>query len=199
MPEIVTYPITEHLPTLRDDMLKAIRKFFPEEVVPTVASHDGDFGPDEIERYRAIAPAIILVVNGGNPTRTGGTIYEKLRLAVFIMTKGKTDRQRFDGALLIYENFLKLLFDTDWNSQECVGDPEEVEMVNFYNSALDEMGLALLAVRWVLKVQISYTSDEDREELPNFKTLYAKYTNFRPTELPGDTEASEQAIELETE
>ncbi len=195
---ITLQPATKHLVTLRADMLAGLRFFFPEETVPTVVSHDGDFGPREIETYSEEAPALVLVVNGGKPLRTGGSVYEKLKLSLFIITKGDTDRERTDRVLLIYEHFLKLLFDTDWNSQECVGDPEDVDSMNLYGEELDEMGIAIWAVKWVMKVQIPYLTDEEREALPDFATLFATYTNFRPTELPGDTEASEQAIELDT-
>lgn len=196
---ITTYPVTDILATLRGDMESATRHFFAEEVVPTVKVHDGDFNVSEIERYRTGAPAVILVLNGGKPHRKGGTLYEQLDCSAFILAKSKVKKERALIALTIYENFLKLLFDTDWGSEVCVGDPTDVDSKNLYSEELDEMGLALWAVRWTLKVEIPYLSDEDRDALPDFKTLFATYTNFRPTELPGDTEASEQQIELETE
>ena len=191
-------PVTTHLITLRADILIAMRAFFPKEVVPTVDRHDGDFGPDEIERYAKTSPALILVSNGGESKRQGGIITEAHVFDVFIMTKGKTQRQRTDGALLLYEHFLKLLHSTDWNTQECVAIPTDIKSKNLYGKELDELGMALWVVRWEQLVQIPYTTDEDFNALNDFATLFATYTTARPTELPGDTEASEQAIELET-
>lgn len=191
-------PATDHLIRLRNDILDAIRFFFPIDVVPTVDRHDGDFGVREIEHYAKTAPAIILVTNGGESVRKGGIINEEASYAIFIMTKGKTQRQRTDGALLIYEHFLKLLHDTDWNTQECVGDPTDIKSVNLYGEELDELGMALWSVQWTQLVQIPYLTDEDVTSLNDFATLFATNTAARPTELPGDIEASEQAIKLET-
>jgi phage gp37-like protein len=187
--------VREHLYTLEQDMLKAIRDHFPKEVVATVDQHEGDFGAREIESYAKKANALILVANGGESIGTGGVIAETQVYDLFIFVKGRTVLQRTRAGRLIYERTLKLLHARDtWVTDETIKGPANVKGKNLYGPKTDEMGVGLWVVRWDQYIQIPYLTDTST--LDDFRMLWADY--FRPGESPPDDEPiSSQAIELE--
>lgn len=189
-----------HVDTFEQDMLKALRVHFPEEVIRTVDRHDGEFGEDEIARYAVRANALILASDGGKSQRLGGPIGANIMYDLWVMVTGDTVRQRTRGSRLIVEHALKLLHGgSSWaTSEEAWKDPEDVQFKNLYGTETDEMGLSLWVIRWNQFLEIPYIVDPDT--LDDFATFYAKYV--RPGEEdPDDPDniVAEDLVSLPTE
>lgn len=177
-------------------MKAAFRERMPKEMVPTIVSHDGPFGADEVERYARKAPALILNSDGGNSERRGNLIYARYTYDLFIVVTGKTYAARTIRSRLIVQECLKTLHSSSaWQTEEDHAAPENVKSKNLYGKKTDEMGLSLWVVRWDQLLLIPYANNDS--DLGDFATLWVDY--FRPGESPPDDDPIlQQQIELET-
>ena len=187
--------LTNHVATFQDDLVAGIRTFFPTDVVTTVDDHAGDFDLKEIQHYAKRSPAIIITIDSSKSNRLGGTIADVLTMHAFIVTRKTTGRSRTLSALIIQEHLLKFLHQGEFGTDERYATPTEVQAKNLFSRDLDEIGITLWLVRWDQRLDIPYT--ETADTLDDFATFFVTNTAARPTELPGDTEASEQAIKPE--
>lgn len=175
----------------RDGMRDTVAAHFGETA--KVFVHRGQFGEAEIKRYGAKSPAIVLTINGGASEKRGGTIYEKLQCAAFIVT-ARNDRDD-DSArvLMLYQRFLSLLHTSFWGVDSLIDIQKAMEVAsrNLYGTALDAMAVSLWGVRWVQMVSIPGTTDYG--SLDDFARNLITYSS-----MAAPSAVSEQTIELET-
>lgn len=188
---------TRHLATLRDDIKAHVRASFPVDVVRTVDFHDGDFGVSEVDRYSKVAPAVILVANGGKSETLGGgaAVYENHEFHAFLLAKRHDGDARTTLALVMYEHMLKLLHGKRWPTSEVVRRPTDVDGRNVYSAEIDKRALALWAVMWKQRIEIPINDSDG--PLDEFRRFWAEYSSLEPTDDPADIAATRQMVELE--
>jgi len=152
--------------------------------VVRVSLHSGTFGLDEIQRYGAKAPAIVLTINGDESCRRGGVLQIELMIAAFIITTDRNDAKRDASLLPIYERLLWLVHTTYWgfDNDPVVGvkTATKVKSRNMYDSGLDENRLALWGVQWEQLVTV--TGVENYDSLDDFRRLVLDYDNMAPVD-----------------
>lgn len=155
--------------------------------VRTVVTHVGEFGPDEVERYAASAPAVILAPLGfADISRAGGMVLAALNYAAFVLTKSMANDSRGDIAMAVMEELFKILPYEKWSVEACAQAPRDIEAGNLYTGKVDEMGVSLWAVRWRQTVQIQAT---DVSDLADFLRLDATYNLDPGADDPDDFNA----------
>jgi hypothetical protein len=162
--------------------------------VQLVTTHIGEFGPDEVQRYAASAPAVILAPLGmPDIKRAGGMSIITVNYGAFILTKSMTKDDRGDIALAIIEELAKLLPYETWDPGACAQAPKDIDAGNLYTGTVDEMGVSLWVVRWRQAVQIQKT---DTSNLADFLRLAVTDYNLDPGEADPNDPAHPQTIEL---
>lgn len=200
---------TRHGQHFRDALVdEVIRAAFPSNLIPMVSAYDGKVDPKAIARHSVNPPAILVSILGGKTLVRGGSIYDNLAMAVFVVAKDQAADKRTAIALFIRERLSRLLPSFDFpvgsvfTSKHKFGGMDKSELAidwqNRFDNELNELGLTMWIGAWHHAIELPAL--EDYASLDDFQTLYVEA--FDPGEVEATPETgnalTEQEITLET-
>lgn len=191
--------LSRHALNLRDGLVAALRAAFPEDVVPTVAHHDGAADLGFVKRYGFVAPAIVLTILGGSCTPKGGSLFDELKVGLYIITEGDDQEQRTDEALVLREHCMRVIFGRAGDLLPDVSHkiPTKIDSENMFDGKVDELGVTIWLLAW--EHVVSIPGLVAFEDLDVYRQQWVEL--FPPGEVPDEVETgdalAEDLIELE--
>lgn len=167
------------------------RTKLPTEV--NLFTHHGEFGEKEIKAYLVKAPCVILAPLGlPSMTVFGSNVVATMQYGAFVLTRSKPELPRGDAAMAISEVIAMFL---PYEGFGLARRPSDVEAANLYSGTIDQMGMALWAVRWRQAIELAAKDDCTYDDLAAFLRLDATY-QLDEEDDPDDWDAH-QTVELE--
>ena len=150
-----------------------------------VYEHGGTFGLEDLLRYARKPPALIISALGIPTIEVESTVaVANVVFAGFCVAKDQSRQKRDVGALLLAEAALVETVNQYWNDSAS-GTPKSANALNMYTAALDKVGIALWAVRWEQRVDLTRNSETT---LDDWETFYATYEVGDDDTLDDDTD-----------
>lgn len=145
----------------RNRIVCDLKTGLPETI--SVTAHDGEMTFEELARYGANAPAVVVTcMEMGDVKRLDAET--AVGFAVFVITSDKklrgTDLRRGDQALVLSECVLKLLTSNGWGDR-CVEWPENIRAQNLYDARLDKRGLAMWLAAFQERISLDAEVSDD--------------------------------------
>lgn len=185
--------MTSRIVAYREAVESTFRSRLPNEI--HLVTHQGEFGEREIKAYLVRAPCVILApvgIPGASPM--GPNVMATMNYAAFVLTRSRPEMDRSEAALRITEAILSFL---PYEAFGLARKPTDVEAANLYSGAIDNMGMALWAIRWRQMLELPAKDDCTYDDLANFLRLHATYN---PDDGEGDNDPNNwdapQTIEL---
>lgn len=125
-------------------------------------THGGRFDEAQLRAWGAQAPCAIVAALGVPAIeKQGGQVTITVTWGVFIVTKDTLSLKRDEAMLVLVPNILTIVepeqrwgFDGAWA-------PDDIKAENLYGAKLDAMGVALWAVTWTQKQDITIVNASD--------------------------------------
>ena len=112
-----------------------------------VLGHGGRFSADELQRYGAAAPCVLVAVLGlGELNPLGSTIDATVACAALVVTADRPNLSRDAGALAIVTTLAPILPANSFALD--VSGAVAVRADNLYSAQVDKLGVALWAFTW---------------------------------------------------
>ena len=180
--------------TLRDGILagftEAFAEYAPKKV--KVSAHDGRFGVEDMRRYGADAPAIVVALLG--IPRIGpaaGLIRMDTRWAAFVVTNDVGSLKRGPAALAIVGALARVIPGNTFGADDA-SEPSDVQAENLFSAEIDRHGIALWGVTWTQQLHVKALDDA---ELEAFELMEVEY-HLDQVDDPPAAEANDR-VELE--
>ena len=112
-----------------------------------VEGHGGRFSADELQRYGAKAPTVLVAILGlGELTASGSTVDASVACAALVVTSDRPSLPRDLGALAIVTTLAPALPGNAFALD--VSGATNVRADNLYSAQVDKLGVALWALTW---------------------------------------------------
>jgi hypothetical protein len=145
-----------------------------------VNEHGGAVNMDEVMRWARRSPAIFVAVLGVDEISNDGVTTGRVRIGAFVVTKGTSAILRDTDALNLSEAVMGHASNNLWAYGNAKA-PKDVVGRNLYTSALDKQNIALWAVTWTQRADLSIPADT----FDNLYTIHTDFENF-PTDGVAD-------------
>lgn len=173
---------------------EAVENSFREQLPDAVHlfTHHGEFGEKEIKAYLVKAPCVILAPLGIPDMKVAGpNVLATIMYGAFVLTRSRPELPRGDAAMAIAEVIATFL---PYEGFGLARRPSDVEAANLYSGTIDQMGMALWAIRWRQTIELAAKDDCTYASLDDFLRLDAAY-QLDAVDDPDDFDAH-QTIEL---
>jgi hypothetical protein len=155
----------------RSAIAEKIEEIMPDDV--SVFTHGGQFDLDQVKRYSAKAPAIIVAcLRMGSIEIQGGERVADLRWVAMILERNRDNDRRGVLALAKLELLTHLIAENRWGLDFTTAPATGFNAANLFSGAVDAKGLAMWAVVWDQKIDLVGTF---ADSLADFKTLVTDY------------------------
>lgn len=155
---------------LRDAIVDTIQDTVGDRV--SVFAHGGSFNLEQINRYSAKAPAVVVATIACRGIEIQGTErVADFRWVAFILARNDTGDARDEIALAMVELLMHLIGEQRWGV-ECAQATKKVNAANLFSAGVDAKGLALWAITWDQAIDLRGTF---AQSLDDFLILFTKY------------------------
>ena len=136
-------------------------------------THGGRFDLAELRRWANRSPCVLSACLGvqGVDLEGGTQPVANARWAAYVITRGDHIEKRDAQAVAIVETVLATVPGNDWGETD-THNPKSIRADNLYNSALDKVGIALWAVTWDQRLDLSTVA---LSSLSDWDTFYTDY------------------------
>jgi len=158
-----------------------------------VSEYGGAFTLEEIMRIGKQTPALIVTCLGVAEMKIQGNIpVASAAWAAFVVCKDSSRIKKDVQVLTLTEAVMADLPHQRWGDLAC-SRPNKILATNLYSAALDKVGIAMWAVRWLQDVEL--TRPTDLANLTPFETFFATWDI--DDESVADTPITEVQVDLE--
>ncbi len=171
----------------RNEIVCHLDGVLPDQV--HVVHHGGVFGLEEIVKYGAKAPIVVVSCLRFGDTDLNAT-NTKVGYGVFVVTSDKKleshkDLDRHDQALLLGEAVFRIIMDPGFApATGCSGPVDNLVADNQYGRALDNKGMALWAAAWAEETQLAEDVGDDLVDLDTLWTSIVPEEDLPDTDTP---------------
>jgi hypothetical protein len=157
-------------------------------IINTCEGHGGRFSIDELKRYSVRSPAVLVCNLDGKTRNEGGSKVSSRRWAVFIITRGISQKKRDAQVIVIVQEVLELIPNNRWGDTNA-HIPQDIVDKNLFSADIDKLGVSL----WVITWEQGYDIEKSTSGLDDFESLYGEW-DMAPIDEQIDMES---IVELE--
>lgn len=167
-----------------------------------VYAHGGDFDLQELRDFARQTPAVVLALTNVDMENHGGIPMADVMCTLMVVTSDKPANPRDLRALTIVDAVCQILTrfpNQDWGL-EIVAAPRDVKAINAYSKKVNADGVALWAVAWRQRVELTEFPDlVVTDALEQFHANYDLYPrdNDAPIATASDPQPAGSVIEAE--